>query len=104
MCLRNDQVEYVTCKIIIAFGEDNNKTENVRYVGSLVYKAICTAPFTDRYPCTGSRLSKHLQRHLFPVVPTILRCYNIHVPWESERNLYDKKIRGTRLYRRFHVL
>ena len=64
MCLRNDQVEYVTCKIIIAFGEDNNKTENVRYVGSLVYKAICTAPFTDRYPCTGCRLSKHLQRHV----------------------------------------
>ena len=27
----------------------------------------------------------------FPIVPTILRCYNIYVPWESERNLYDKK-------------
>ena len=36
MCLRNDQVEYVTSEIIIAFGGDNIKTENVRYVGWFV--------------------------------------------------------------------
>ena len=62
MCLRNDQVEYVTSEIIIAFGGDNIKTENVRYVGSLVYKTICTAPFTDRYPCTGCRLDELIKR------------------------------------------
>ena len=36
MCLRNDQVEYVTSEIIIAFGGDNIKTKNVRYVGWFV--------------------------------------------------------------------
>ena len=31
-------------------------------VGSLVYKTICTAPFTDRYPCIGCRLDELIKR------------------------------------------